>query len=118
MVTSYRTFDITCIRTNDRNHLITMCQFVSMFTKARCARRKQQKIKAIRQCRQWRERPASYKKSQNVRWAEAKLPGRNSQSAPSRNLQLGLLVASYVLLSPALLIAHRTGAGRTNDDYF
>src|SRR5262245_33695249 len=64
MITSERTFDITYIRTSDRNPLVTMCQFVSMFARARCALQKQQDFKALRQWRQWRERPESNKKTQ------------------------------------------------------
>src|SRR5262249_37106202 len=67
MITSGQTFDRTCIRTSDRNHLVTLCQIVSMFVKARCARRKRRQFKSLRQCRQWRERAESYKKTQYPR---------------------------------------------------
>src|SRR5262249_3963968 len=45
IVTFYRRTARNC----GRNHLVTMCQFVSMFAKARCAHRKRLQIKALRQ---------------------------------------------------------------------
>src|SRR5262245_7456106 len=49
--------------TNDSTNESTKRFFGSMFAKARCARRKRRQFNALRQCRQWRERPEGYKKS-------------------------------------------------------
>src|SRR5262249_25429020 len=64
VMTTHRAINRTGIRTSDRNHLVTLCQFVSMFVKALLARRNPRQFKALRQCRQWRERLESHKKTQ------------------------------------------------------
>src|SRR5262249_12313276 len=61
-------------RYGDRNHQVTMCQFVSMIVKARCAFRKQQQIKALRQLLRFSERPESHKKSPNEAPAKRREP--------------------------------------------
>src|SRR5262249_39604373 len=72
----------TCIRSNERNQLVTMCQFVSMIAKARRARCKRQQFKALRQCRQLRERPESHKKTLSSAAVTGKMGINNTPAMP------------------------------------
>src|SRR5262245_38579414 len=101
MITRDRTSDQTCIRTSDRNLLVTMCQFVSMFAKARCARCKPQQFKNLRRCRKWRERPESHKTTQT--WLSA-IGGQSGDTGHNRQFRSFALV----LLFLPLLRSHDT----------
>ena len=60
------TSDRTRFRTNDPNQPVTMCQFVSMFAKARRAQRKRRQSKELRQASQWRAWRPGHKKTLSV----------------------------------------------------
>src|SRR5262245_12823451 len=63
MITGNRTCVRTCIRTSDRNQPVTMCQFVSMFSKARCALRKLLSFNELRLGRHYQLSARGHKKS-------------------------------------------------------
>src|SRR5262249_23839601 len=57
------TCDRTCIRASDRNHLVTMCHFVSTFAKVRCVLRNPASINELRHGRQYQPGAQGHKKS-------------------------------------------------------
>jgi len=63
MLTSEQISDRTLNRTICCTRLVTLYHFVSIFAKARCARRKQRQFKVLRRSWQCPERPESYKKT-------------------------------------------------------
>jgi len=52
-------------RCSDRSHLVTLCQFVSMFAKARCAVRNRWRNRNLRSATQWRAERLGHKKSRS-----------------------------------------------------